>query len=246
MTSKVNTNQINKDFPIPGVNNSSQGFRDNFSQIKNALSVAKTEISEIHSKSVFKSAIDGTILDNDMGGSLLSNFLTKGQQYTVYSQGSNLSGHIVVDLSLGSVHIGTMTSDIDVIFKNWAGSDKYSEVLLQLKVVPSLVINFLQAPPCNSVYKNLETIPGGDSINNRIVVPNNIDEIHLKCYSIDCGETIFVQLLNETKVAKILGFGTPANMPITPSNPGEMLWDADYLYICVSPGVWHRIAHNSF
>ena len=39
MTSAINFSSINASYPVPGIDNDSQGFRDNFSAIANALSV---------------------------------------------------------------------------------------------------------------------------------------------------------------------------------------------------------------
>lgn len=54
MTSQVlnNPNALNEGYPVKGVNNDSQGFRDNFSTIKTALSTAKTEITDLHNKTI--------------------------------------------------------------------------------------------------------------------------------------------------------------------------------------------------
>lgn len=49
MASNINTSSIDITYPIPGQDNDTQGFRDNFSSIKNNLNVAKTEISDIQS-----------------------------------------------------------------------------------------------------------------------------------------------------------------------------------------------------
>jgi hypothetical protein len=47
MTSQIITSTLDEDFPVAGVDNDSQGFRDNFSVIKNALDTAASEISEL-------------------------------------------------------------------------------------------------------------------------------------------------------------------------------------------------------
>lgn len=50
MTSTVTnfSNNINVSYPIPGVDNDTQGFRDNFANIKNALSAAASELSDLN------------------------------------------------------------------------------------------------------------------------------------------------------------------------------------------------------
>jgi hypothetical protein len=47
MTSQIDTSKIDTTFPIPGRDNDSQGFRTNFSSIKQGLTQAATEISDL-------------------------------------------------------------------------------------------------------------------------------------------------------------------------------------------------------
>ena len=78
MTSKINTNGIDITFPIPGINNSTQGFRDNFTAIKNNLDSAASEISDIQSKAVLKAGLSNTSLNNDMANAMISNVSLRG------------------------------------------------------------------------------------------------------------------------------------------------------------------------
>jgi hypothetical protein len=71
MTSQINPNNIDGTYPIAGQDNNSQGFRDNFTQTRVNFQAAATEISELQSKVLLKSALTGTTLDNNMKGSLL-------------------------------------------------------------------------------------------------------------------------------------------------------------------------------
>ena len=52
MTSAINTNGINVNYPVPGVNNNSQGFRDNFATIRTNLNTASTEITDLQNNVV--------------------------------------------------------------------------------------------------------------------------------------------------------------------------------------------------
>jgi hypothetical protein len=47
MTSAITTTNISTTFPTPGVDNDTQGFRTNFSEIVNQLETAKSEISGV-------------------------------------------------------------------------------------------------------------------------------------------------------------------------------------------------------
>ena len=47
MASTINSNNIDITYPIAGQDNDTQGFRDNFRNIKNNLNTAKLEITEL-------------------------------------------------------------------------------------------------------------------------------------------------------------------------------------------------------
>ena len=73
MTSAINPQNIDGAYPVAGQDNDSQGFRDNFTNIKTNFEFAASEITDLQSKAVLKAALTGTTLNNDMGGSILSN-----------------------------------------------------------------------------------------------------------------------------------------------------------------------------
>ena len=114
--SNINTSSINITYPTPGVNNSTQGFRDNFSNIKLALDTTKTELNDLQSKVVLKSALTGTTINNDMANTIISNCVTKTFRASTYDLGSNLTGQIVIDTTKGDVQYGTITDDVQFDF----------------------------------------------------------------------------------------------------------------------------------
>ena len=95
--SQINTNGINTNYPVPGQNNSSQGFRDNFSQIRTNLDTAANEITDLQNKVVVKAALDDTVINNDMANTLISNASTRGFRSTSYNLGNALSGTVLVN-----------------------------------------------------------------------------------------------------------------------------------------------------
>ena len=60
--SQIISVDIDENFPVAGQDNDSQGFRDNFSVIKNSLATAKAEISELDELTAKKDR------DNDFDG----------------------------------------------------------------------------------------------------------------------------------------------------------------------------------
>ena len=63
MASNINPNNIDTTYPVAGQDNDSQGFRDNFTNIKTNFSYAEEEIDDLQSKVIVKSALTGTTID---------------------------------------------------------------------------------------------------------------------------------------------------------------------------------------
>ena len=115
MTSQINPATIDGNYPIAGVPNNTQGMRDNFTAIKTNFQFAETEIDELQSKGVFKAALTGTTLDNNMANNLIYNARIQGFSGTLI-QIANTSGAITVDCSAGPVQTIVMGGNITVSF----------------------------------------------------------------------------------------------------------------------------------
>ena len=71
--SQINPYTIDATYPIAGQDNDSQGFRDNFTNIRNNFTYAESEISDLQAKAITTSALSGATLDNNMSYALLKN-----------------------------------------------------------------------------------------------------------------------------------------------------------------------------
>jgi hypothetical protein len=192
MSSKINTGTMNMNYPLPGVNNSTQGFRDNFSSIKLNLDAAKAEIDEIQSKALLKSPLTGTSLNNDVNNNIIRNAQTLGFRSSTYNLGSNLSGTVSVDLTYGDVQYGGIdktASGISLQFLKWAPTETYSSVQLILTVTPGQKIN-LPITSTTGVIYGTTTIIGFDSSTGDITVPSGVSRLHFQFNTVDCGTTI--------------------------------------------------------
>jgi hypothetical protein len=69
--SSINPNNIDGTYPIAGQDNDSQGFRDNFTNIKNNFTFAASEIADLQNNAILKSALSGTTLNNNMNNAQL-------------------------------------------------------------------------------------------------------------------------------------------------------------------------------
>ena len=88
MTSQINPYNIDGAYPVAGQDNNSQGFRTNFTNTSTNFEFANQEITDLQNNAILKSALTGTTLDNDMGGSILYNAQTYMITQTVVPLGS--------------------------------------------------------------------------------------------------------------------------------------------------------------
>ena len=151
MTSAINPNNIDGAYPVAGQDNDSQGFRDNFTNIKTNFQYAGSEITDLQSKAVLKAALSGTVLDNNMGGSGLSSAVITNFSATKYDHGTT-SGTVTINYQVA--HYQTMTSGgaISLAFTNFPPSTA-GFVRVQITIPGSYVpgTNTLTLPAAVSV-----------------------------------------------------------------------------------------------
>ena len=131
MTSAINPNNIDGAYPVAGQDNDSQGFRDNFTNTKTNFQYAAQEITDLQSKVVLKAALTGTVLDNNMAGSLLSNAQLQDMSETKVPLGST-SGTITLDYSAGPYYTVTAAGNLTIAFTNFPTAGTVGRLRLQI------------------------------------------------------------------------------------------------------------------
>ena len=66
MTSQINPDNIDTAYPVAGQDNSTQGFRTNFTNIKTNFEYAESEINNLQNNVLLKSGLSGQSLDNNL------------------------------------------------------------------------------------------------------------------------------------------------------------------------------------
>ena len=82
MTSQINPNNIDGTYPVAGQDNSSQGFRDNFTNTKNNFTYAYNEITELQANAALRGQT------NEFADSIIANVALRGQRDVVYDFGA--------------------------------------------------------------------------------------------------------------------------------------------------------------
>lgn len=256
--SNINTSSINITYPTPGVNNSTQGFRDNFSNIKLALDTTKTELSDLQSKAVVKSALTGTSINNDMNNTMISNCLTRSFRASMYDLGSDLTGLIVIDTTKGDVQVGTIKGDVQFDFSKWAPSGTEAQVKLKLKIDstamdaniifpnskidghtglvkegPTTSIRILENYASNN-YPHLPEDEKDFLYTNGVSIPYGATELNYTITTTDCGTTIDVMPTNRSTTASTIEVrsGITNAFGVQGDTTGHICTDGSYLYVC--------------
>ena len=133
MASSINPNNIDTAYPVAGQDNDSQGFRDNFTNIKTSFTYAKAEIEDLQSKAILKSALSGSSLDNDMAGAEVTAMRVTDLRETKTAKGT-VSGTVTIDIEEGGYQTVTTSGSISLAFSNWPSTGQFSKVRLSITV----------------------------------------------------------------------------------------------------------------
>ena len=193
--STINTNGINVNYPVPGENNSSQGFRDNFTNIKNNINTAGEEITELQSKAVLKAGLTGIPIDNNMANTLISNAAVRSFRSTTYNLGNAISGSVVIDATLGDVQIGTITGNTTVQLAGWAPSGTRSAISLDFTIAntEAYVIFPGTVNASGNIIENNTLVGGNLAI---ATAPYSVTNLKYELSTTNCGNTITINPLN--------------------------------------------------
>ena len=132
MSSQIDSQNIDKTFPVAGQDNNSQGFRDNFDAIQRNFQFTKSEIEDLQTKSLLKSPLgsSGTVVNN-LGGSSITNGSYTNFHGTAYTQ-AGVANIANIDVANGSLQLFTLTANTVFTFTNWPVSGNYAKVRVHL------------------------------------------------------------------------------------------------------------------
>jgi hypothetical protein len=109
MTSQINPNNIDTAYPVAGQDNNTQGFRDNFTFIKNNFSAAATEITALQNTG----AVKGSAAVNDFGGGLIYDAKIQDLAASAVNIGS-VTGTVTINYAAGHYQQMSTTGSITI------------------------------------------------------------------------------------------------------------------------------------
>lgn len=195
MASNISQYSINIDeaFPVAGVDNESQGFRDNFDLIKTALTVANSEITGLQdttAKINSANAFSGNQISNADLLTVTEKAVVKGQ----YAAGTTPE----IQYQQGSYQVSSIIDD-KTYFVSWKtgasvslGNNRYAKMIIHVTCDDSSThtLDFVLEGGGDVYYDTADTVP--------YVI--GADATIIEIWTYDNGQTMFVKKKGEFQV----------------------------------------------
>lgn len=192
MTSQINPNNINGNYPVAGQDNNSQGFRSNFTNIATNFEFAAQEITALQNNTVLSASLtnSGQAANNDLNQSTLFNGITYQMTQRVVSLGTQ-TATARLDFAAGSYFTVTTGGSIVVSFQNLPASNFGSWTVAVTVANTAHQITFP-----NTVSLNNQGIVGWDPMTN-IVTFSATGTYVFQFTTSDGGNTVTVNEINK-------------------------------------------------
>lgn len=194
MASNINTTDIDTEFPVPGQDNDSQGFRDNFTTILENFQATKTEIETLQTDTVKLNADNTFLLNENDDPTLLINANFKGHSLTFYSDpGGDVSGAKTITYANGEYQVYNLSAntEINILANGWPGTGRYAKLTLHLTATTSSVLSFN-----NSLNIKFDNQSGSWS-NGTLTVNSNTNPDIIELWTYQGGNTIYAKHLGQ-------------------------------------------------
>jgi len=134
MASNINPNNIDGSYPVAGQDNNSQGFRDNFTNIKVNFQYAEEEINDLETNAILKAALSGSTLDNNMGNNTIY-AVNLNDISTTRIAATGTSGTVTLNYASGQYQtVAPSTGSITLAFTNFPASGYFGILRVQITV----------------------------------------------------------------------------------------------------------------
>jgi hypothetical protein len=134
MASNINPNNIDGSYPVAGQDNNSQGFRDNFTNIKVNFQYAEEEINDLEANSILKAALTGSTLDNNMNNNTIY-AVNLNDVSTTRIASTTTTGTVTLNYASGQYQtVAPSTGSITLAFTNLPASGYFGSLSVAIIV----------------------------------------------------------------------------------------------------------------
>ena len=190
MTTAITVTNIDATFPVAGQDNDSQGFRDNFNQIKTQLSTAGTEITAIQTNQAVTNA------DTDFNGHDQSELVLKDWGQKVVAKGA-VTGSVACSFADANVTTLTTSGNVTLTFTNFPTDDSGTNVYATMKVLLSKAVSTHTVTLTGVTFPNDADGDVGDSSSVSTTFPERQGTYVFDIFSVDGGTTKYISKILE-------------------------------------------------
>jgi len=209
MTSQIDPNSIDNQYPVAGQDNSTQGFRDNFSFTRINFQAAKDEITDLQNKVLLKSALAGETLDNNLNGALLYGARIQNFSATQLNLGSR-SGSLTINYAAGHYQILSINSSVSLNFTGFPGNN-LAWIILRVEANAG---ETLTLPSAVGAGGSAQSRQGIQNLNGQVITFAELGTYEFEFRTTDNGATIYITDLSRSK--------NRFTSPIFLANPDEL------------------------
>ena len=192
MTSSINPNLINGAYPVAGQDNSTQGMRDNFTNIKTNFEYAASEITALQSNTV----TTGTGVTNDFGGAVLVDAQIRDFAATRYAIGT-VSGAITVNYASGHYQTLTTSGSVTLAFSNFPASGQQGWIIVRVTVASTA--HTLTLPAAVGTGASAASVLGIQGISSNVITFIETGTYEFQFHTDDGGATIYLSELTRPR-----------------------------------------------
>jgi len=173
MPSNINYEDIDENFPKAGVDNPTQGFRDNFSTIKNSLFDAKEEIENLQDTTAKITA------NNNFNGNQIIQAKLVNCSEDAFLKTTPSNSDQIIDYISGTYQEFKVDKNSDFVLQGWPSSDNYAKIRVAIysTTTSEHVIKFRTATGTMSYDQETTFLELGN--NNSQLIKNGMSETHL-------------------------------------------------------------------
>jgi len=197
MSSNINPNNIDGSYPIAGQDNNSQGFRDNFTNIKQNFSIAETEITALQDNVILKGPLTaGGTVDNNMEGTLILDARMQDFSATKVDLGT-VSGTCTVNYSSGHYQTVVINSGITVAFAStWPAAGTQGWLILAVSATAGQTMTL---PAAVGNGDSAASIQGIQGISGQVITFKETGTYEFQFHTYDGGATIYLSELTRPR-----------------------------------------------
>jgi hypothetical protein len=198
MTSQINPSTINAEYPVAGQDNSTQGFRDNFSFTRQNFQRAADEITDLQNKVLLKAPLSGTTLNNNLNGVVLDGAKIQNFSAAQFNIGA-VSGPLTIEYSVGHYQSFTIVNSVTLNFTSFPGGN---QAWIILRVTADAGDTLILPPAVgedSGDSKSSTSLQGIQGLNGQTITFAESGSYEFEFRTTDNGSTIYITELSRPK-----------------------------------------------